>query len=81
MKCSSVHEVLFLYTDNEMEEELRISVREHVAICPECERRLDYTTRLVALLRKRCKRAVAPSRLRRRILTSLPHRRQGPLFE
>ncbi len=80
MRCSSVQEVIFLYTDNELEEEIRVSVRRHVELCPECAREIAYTTRLLQLLRQRCKRATAPSRLRRRILTSLPHRR-GQLFE
>lgn len=80
MKCSRVKEVIFLYTDNELEEEVRVSVRRHVELCPECARQIAYTARLLQLLRQRCKRATAPSRLRRRILTSLPHR-QGQVYE
>lgn len=76
MKCSKVREVVFLYTDNEMEEELLIAFREHLVICPECARRLDYTRRVLTVLRSRCARARAPERLRQRILTSLPHRRE-----
>ncbi len=80
MKCSSVQEVIFLYTDNELEEEICVSLRRHVELCPECAREVAYKERLLQLLRQRCTRATAPSRLRRRILTSLPHRR-GQLFE
>ncbi len=80
MRCSSVQEVIFLYTDNELDEEICVSVRRHVELCPECAREIAYTARLLQLLRQRCKRATAPSRLRRRILTSLPHRR-GQVFE
>ena len=75
MNCRRVREVIFLYTDNEAEEEIQIEVREHLELCPSCARRLDYTRRLLALLRQGCSRTQAPARLRRRILTSLPHRR------
>lgn len=77
MNCTRVREVIFLYTDNEAGEEIQIEVREHLHICPACARRLDYTRRLLALLKSGCSRAAAPARLRRRILTSLPHRRVG----
>lgn len=80
MKCSSVQEVIFLYTDNELEEEICVSLRRHVELCPACAREVAYRQRLLQLLRQRCKRATAPTHLRRRILTSLPHRR-GQLFE
>ena len=76
MKCSKVREVVFLYTDNEMEEELLVAFREHLVVCPECARRLDYTRRVLTVLRSRCSRARAPERLRRRILTSRPQRRE-----
>ena len=75
MKCSKVREVVFLYTDNEMEEELLVAFREHLVVCPECARRLDYTRRVLTVVRSRCARARAPDSLRQRILTSLPHRR------
>ena len=80
MKCSSVQEVIFLYTDNELDEEICISLRRHVELCPSCAREVAYKERLLLLLRQRCKRATAPSRLRRQILTSLPHRK-GQLLE
>jgi mycothiol system anti-sigma-R factor len=79
MRCSSVQEVIFLYTDNELDEEVCISVRRHLELCPECAREIAYTARLLELLRQRCKRATAPRRLRQRILTSLPHRQNQAL--
>lgn len=75
MNCRKVREVLFLYTDNEMEQELRISFREHLDLCPSCARRIDAARVLLNLIRDRCARESAPERLRRRILTSFPHRR------
>ena len=76
MDCRKVREVVFLYTDNELEESIVISFREHLELCPKCARRIAVTQHLMTLFRKRCARTVAPEGLRRRILTSLPHRRQ-----
>ena len=77
MNCTRVKEVIFLYTDNEMEEELLISFREHLVLCPKCARQIAYTQRVLKVLRKGCSRTPAPEGLRRKILTSLPHRRDG----
>ena len=77
MDCRKVGEVVFLYTDNEMEEELRISFKEHMDHCPQCAQKISRTERLLLLVRKRCHRRAAPAELRERILTSFPHRR-GP---
>ncbi len=75
MNCRKVREVLFLYTDNEMEEELLISFKEHMEHCPPCAQQITRTQRLLLLVRKRCHRVQAPASLRERILTSFPHRR------
>jgi mycothiol system anti-sigma-R factor len=75
MNCQRFREVVFLYTDNEMGEDLRIDFQQHLELCPRCARRIDRARRLLSLLRARCARASAPERLRVRILTSLPHRR------
>lgn len=77
MNCTRVKEVIFLYTDNEMEEELLVSFREHLVLCPHCARKIEYTERMLKVLRKGCTRTPAPESLRRRILTSLPHRQEG----
>lgn len=71
MNCRKVTEVVFLYTDNEMEEELLISFREHIELCPGCARRIEYTRRMMTIFRQRCTRATAPENLRQRILASL----------
>jgi mycothiol system anti-sigma-R factor len=75
MDCREVGKVVFLYIDDEMEESLVLSFRRHIDLCPGCARRIVVTRRLLELVRKRCVRASAPDRLRRRILTSFPHRR------
>ena len=76
MECREVREVVFLYTDNEMGEELLISFRRHLELCPRCAARISRAETLVRIVRQRCVRAAAPDRLRRRILTSFPHRRE-----
>ena len=75
MECREVREVVFLYTDNEMGEELLISFRRHVELCPRCAARISRAETLLRILRQRCVRAVAPERLRARLLTRSPHRR------
>ena len=75
MKCSRFKQVIFLYTDHEMEEELLEAFEQHLSDCPGCARRIDHAQRLLALLRRGCVRTSAPERLRRRILTNLHQRR------
>ena len=77
MDCSRFEEVLFLYKDDQLEREVVVLYRQHIELCPACARRAAYTQRLLAVMRKRCVRASAPDRLRRRILASLPHRSVG----
>ncbi|MEE9562694.1 MAG: mycothiol system anti-sigma-R factor [Thermoanaerobaculia bacterium] len=77
MDCERVREVIFLYADNELEEEVCLAIREHLVICPHCARRIAYTTKVLTIVRKRCTRALAPESLRQRILTGLPHRGGG----
>lgn len=78
MDCKRVSEVVFLVVDNEIEQELLTELREHLALCPPCAQQLSYTRKLIAVVRARCQRAVAPARLRVRILTSFPHRAIAP---
>ena len=78
MDCSRFEEIVFLYSDNQLERELVVLYRRHIDLCPACARRADYTNRLLAVLRQRCGRAPAPRALRARILASLPHRGRRP---
>ena len=77
MNCERVNEVLFLFFDNEMEAELLTPFRDHTDGCPACARRVDYTRKLLVLVRECCHREAAPQRLRLRILAALPHRREA----
>jgi len=74
MDCQQVKKVVFRYIDNEMDAELLVSFRNHVELCPKCRQHVSGKEWVVIRVR-RCRRTVAPVRLRRRILTSLPHRR------
>ncbi|HKI85483.1 MAG TPA: zf-HC2 domain-containing protein [Thermoanaerobaculia bacterium] len=74
MDCVKVKEVVFLLVDNEADENLLNLLQQHLDRCPGCAREVAYARLLVTVVRQRCRRAVAPDRLRRRILTCLPHR-------
>jgi mycothiol system anti-sigma-R factor len=78
MDCKEVGVVLFLFFDNEMEEALLTPFRDHVTGCSHCAKRVDYTRKLLVIVREKCVRCSAPDRLRHRILTSLPHRGAVP---
>lgn len=74
MDCKRVSEVIFLFFDNEMDDDLLTPFRDHVSGCGDCARRIDYTRKLLFVVRQRCLRCSAPDRLRHRILGSMPHR-------
>lgn len=74
MDCKEVGIALFLFFDNEMEQELLAPFRDHVSRCTHCAKQMDYTRKLLVIVREKCVRCSAPERLRHRILTSLPHR-------
>jgi len=74
MDCKKVGEALFLFFDNEMEEDLLAPFRDHVSGCGDCAKRVAYTRRLLLIVREKCERCSAPERLRIRILTAFPHR-------
>ena len=79
MDCREAKEVMFLFYDGEMEEGLLAPFRAHVDHCGCCAQHLDYTRKLLLLVRERCVRCSAPPRLRQRILVSFPHRRSPGL--
>ena len=74
MDCKEVGSVLFLFFDNEMEDDLLTPFRDHVALCSDCARQMDYTRKLLLVVRERCIRCTCPDGLRLRILTNFPHR-------
>ena len=56
MDCKEVGSVLFLFFDNEMEDDLLTPFRDHVARCGDCARQMDYTRKLLLVVRERCVR-------------------------
>jgi mycothiol system anti-sigma-R factor len=75
MDCKEVGAALFLFFDNEMDEETLTPFRDHVGRCGHCAKQVDYTRKLLLIVRERTVRCCAPERLRHRILVNLPHRR------
>jgi len=73
MDCKRVRQVIFLYVDNEMGEELHVAFEQHMSVCPHCAQHIESTQRWLTLVKRRCSRVQAPESLRRRILTSLRH--------
>jgi anti-sigma factor (TIGR02949 family) len=71
MECRRVRQIVFLYTDNEMGQELLVAFREHLELCPRCLQEVQAAQRLLALLRARCARRAAPEGLRLRIVRRL----------
>ena len=79
MKCKEIcEELVFRYSDDEMEQEMRVAFKLHVADCPECARKAEHTERFLMIVRKRTVRTTAPRRLRQRLLDDL-RRREGLL--
>lgn len=78
MDCKEVSTVVFLFFDNEMDEDTLTPFRDHVGRCGHCAKQVDYTRRLLLIVRERTIRCTAPDSLRLRILTRLPHRNNAP---
>ncbi len=78
MNCKKIkEELVFLFADNEMGQELLISFRRHVSDCPHCAREAQRARLFLTVLRERAARRPVPRGLRSKILASLPHRRGG----
>lgn len=75
MDCKKIKELVFVYVDEEMGQELLIAFRSHVAKCPHCAQEVEYVERFITVLRHRCQRRAAPAHLRDRIVARLAHRR------
>ena len=78
MDCKRASEMMFLFVDNEMQDDLVSPFRSHLDCCGPCAHRVDYTRKFLQLFRTRCTRHAAPDGLRERILGSLDRPFQGP---
>ena len=74
MDCKKIREMVFLFADDEMSQETLTAFETHVRFCPDCAEEARYARRLVSVVRQRTVRTSAPSALRARILSLMPHR-------
>jgi mycothiol system anti-sigma-R factor len=72
MDCKECSSALYLFFDNELEDDLLIPFRDHIGQCGACARHLQYTEKLLMIVRRSTSvRCCAPERLRVRIRTTL----------
>lgn len=50
MKCNEIRELLSLYIDNMLEDELKSEVEKHIAFCPECKKEYEELKELSQIL-------------------------------
>ena len=74
MDCKKAQDCFYLFADDEMGEDLLVRFEAHVGRCPECERKILYIRKLLALVRRSCGRQPAPELLRVRIKARLSRR-------
>lgn len=74
MDCKKIRQLVFLFADDEMEQDTLTAFKSHVRLCPDCAKEARYTRRLITVVRQRATRTSAPSSLRARILSCMPHR-------
>lgn len=71
MDCDRASEVMYLFFDDGLGDDLRAPLQEHLDACGRCADRLSYTRKLLLIVRQRCVRHHAPGSLRERIRVSL----------
>ena len=71
MDCQRARASMYTECDNELAPDLAAIFREHLSLCPECAQHLSYLRKLLAVVRGRCCRYVAPSELKVRIVAML----------
>lgn len=74
MHCRRVQRFIFLFADGQAAGTLAVAFRSHLEVCPQCARELEAAERLLALLRRGCRRDCAPDHLRSRLLGLLADR-------
>jgi hypothetical protein len=71
MDCQRARASMFPECDNELAPDLAVPFHEHLTLCPQCATELDYLRKLLAVVRARCCRYVAPTELKVRIIALL----------
>ena len=74
MHCRRVQRFIFLFADGQVAGTVKVAFRTHLEGCPHCARELEAAERLLALLRRGCRRHSAPEHLRSRLLGLLADR-------
>jgi len=71
MACKRVRRAVFFWIDRRRGESIAEPVGRHLDECPQCRDRAAEIERLILLVRARCPRQPAPSRLQEQILSLL----------
>ncbi len=71
MGCRRVQRAVFFWVDRDQEERIVERIARHLEECPQCRDRATEIERLILLVRSRCPRRAAPSRLQDQILSLL----------
>jgi len=71
MGCKRVRRAVFFWVDRCRGESIAEPVGRHLDECPQCRDRAAEIERLILLVRSRCPRQAAPSRLHEQILSLL----------
>jgi predicted anti-sigma-YlaC factor YlaD len=71
MACRRIRRAVFFWVDRRHGETIADPVGRHLDECPQCRDRATEIERLILLVRSRCPRQSAPSRLHEQILSLL----------
>lgn len=69
--CSEVLSLVFLYIDNEIDEQREVTVSTHLRECPPCEGEYAIERRVRTLVQRGCRGEGAPEAVRQRIITEI----------
>jgi anti-sigma factor (TIGR02949 family) len=69
--CSEVLNLLERYLDDEVPQEARVPIEQHLDECRDCLDRREFRTRLQAIVRSKCRRQELPEGLEARIRSAL----------
>jgi len=75
MNCKKVREELIFLFAEEMDHDQHAEFKDHVKHCPQCAKKAEKTRFILTFVRQHTVRCEAPSHLREKILSIMPHRR------
>lgn len=71
MGCDDVKRVIYFFLDGTLAEAKRLDLSQHLALCPECEKRARIHKRLRDFVQRRLAPVPAPQHLKTRLLRCL----------